>query len=238
MKEFSIVLCGSARVGKSCLINAMTGARMTTTSAHLDSCTQSLHKHSFTIATEDGSGPALISFWDTPGIENWSEEFVKNYIQGLVQTTQPLCLIYCASPGSMAKESVIRWFCESCTSNNIFFALVCTNKYSGNLQQQKAVVNGFLSILTDIGGKPQHKTKKDIYLCPGIGLVARVNSEVYDNGYGFQKEPEGITELCLTIMEQLEGPKLKGWCLALTNNKSFWSKALHKIGHLLQRITL
>jgi len=170
---------------------------------------------------------AIVSFWDTPGIENWSEQNVKEYVLELLDVTNPICMIYCASPGTVANTKVIKWLAEACYGSKIFFALVCTNKYAGTKNQRETVINEFKEILIQISGH-QPETQEGIFLCHKVGLVTAVNSTEFDNGE-WKKDPEGVNELCFTIMKELDKDKLKGWCITLLNNRDFWTKMSHSI---------
>jgi len=230
LEEFGIMLCGSARVGKSTLINAICGKSVAKTSASLNSCTAKITKYSMEVQYKDTNSllhKAIVSFWDTPGIEDWTEKAVKEYVFELVGRTNPICMIYCASPGTLANTKVIQWLCEACRGCKIFFALVCTNKYAGTKQQRDAVLTEFQNILKSVAGQsPQ--TIDNILCCPKIGLVTSVNSELFDNGE-WRKEKEGVNELCFAIMRELDEEKLREWCVCLLDNRDFWTIMEHKI---------
>jgi len=233
LKEFSILMCGSARVGKSTLINAICGRELAKTSAHLDSCTKDIEKysleHSYIDEFSQKQITSIVSFWDTPGLENWTEKDAKAYIMELLTKTYPICMIFCASPGSLVNSEVVAWLCEACHGCGIFFALVCTNQFSGTDEQVSAVLKDFRGILERVAGA-RAKEEGEIYHCYLVGLVAAVNSVVYENTrLGVRVTAKGVNELCLEIMKELDKERLKGWCITLLQNRSFWEKFSHKV---------
>ena len=141
--QFNIIVMGSPRVGKNELINALPdGGARAQTSSSLNSCAQKVTPYvleSKTKATDSSAQSFQIIFYDTPGIESWSEDHVRSYLSKIMKESQPLCMIYCASPGSFARLDQLQWLVDTCIQSNIFCALVCTNKYcsgpeSGPLQ--------------------------------------------------------------------------------------------------------
>ncbi len=66
-------------------------------------------------------------FWDTPDIESWNEDDAQNYMIELIERIQPICMIYCASPGSFASLDQLVWIVSECHQRNICCALVCTD---------------------------------------------------------------------------------------------------------------
>jgi len=224
LKNFSILLCGSARVGKSSLINAMVGKDVAEVSDSLDSCTKTTKRYDLVIEKFE-SKIASLTFWDTPGIENWTEIDAKNYIYSLMDASNPICVIFCAKPGSLAKPNVVRWICEACAGSKIFIALVCTNKYAGGKSARDHTISELKQVLANVSGETPNENSNGVLKVTRIGLVASVNSTQYvDEDLNVDKNPEGIDELIFEIMRELDGDTLKAWSLAVLNNASFWTK--------------
>jgi len=237
LDQFGILLCGTARVGKSTLINAICGQEVCKTSAKLDSCTQEVQKYSVTLEYNEKNQKAqtIVNFWDSPGIEDWTETSVKKYVLELMNNSNPICMLYCASPGTLAKTETVRWFCEACHGSGIFFALVCTNKFAGTKDQREACQKQFKEILAEVAGKqPYLDEPNKIWRCHKVGMVAEVNSVPFDNELG-HADPQGVNELCYVMMEELDKEKLKGWCITLLKNRSFWQTMGHKIKKFLPK---
>ncbi len=131
-KEINIVLCGSPRVGKSTLINATCQKQLAKAMPGIDSCTNRISRYH--LKGEKTLGSETINydynFWDTPGFENWSQDDIRNRLEGILKKPKSdiLCMIYCASPGSFANREQLSWMLDECTKRQIFCALVCTNK--------------------------------------------------------------------------------------------------------------
>ncbi len=64
LNNFSIILCGPPRVGKSTLINTLCGQQLAKTdrSLSLFSCTKTITEYKMIYSN------TIISIWDTPGI--------------------------------------------------------------------------------------------------------------------------------------------------------------------------
>ncbi|UJR17839.1 hypothetical protein I4U23_004738 [Adineta vaga] len=77
--EINIVVCGSPRVGKSALINALCQQKLARTSPGLHSCTNIISPYYLKGNTDLGDGTInyQYNFWDTPGFENWNQEAIR-----------------------------------------------------------------------------------------------------------------------------------------------------------------
>jgi small GTP-binding protein len=229
MNSYNIMLCGSPRVGKSSLINALCGKKVATTSASLASCTKTVERHRLegVYKSDTQQFGYTVDFWDTPGLESWTEADVHSYVDSIVQKTRPICMIYCASPGSFANLTHLKWLVDRCIQNEILCALVCTNMWQNN--RRKVVMEEFKNLLRHHGEERQ-SSDGITYFGNVKGLCAMVNSEVYqDYELKIEKPPEGVNELIFGIMSSLEDEKFEAWALAVLNNRSFWRKCGHKI---------
>ncbi|CAF4015306.1 unnamed protein product [Rotaria sordida] len=226
-KDFNIIVCGSPRVGKSTLINALCGKEVAKTSNSLKSCTNQLEKyvHKGEQPANDGVSPQIqysITFWDTPGIESWSENDVRQHFTNIMHESNPICMIYCASPGSFLQLEQLKWLVDTCIQSKIFCALVCTNKYSGGSQKRAQVMEDFQSLFNE--RYVMIKDESNIKYFADVALCTAVNSIVYeDQELGIRKDIEGINELIFGVMTSLKDNKLVGWCYTVAENDTFWT---------------
>jgi GTPase SAR1 family protein len=231
-KQFNIVVCGSARVGKSTLVNAICGRELAKTSNSLSSKTDQIEKYILNRVYMPTDHPSnsidySITIWDTPGIESWTEDHVKKYFTKIMLETAPLCMIYCASPGSFARLDQLQWLIDTSIQSNIFCALVSTNKYSGGSQQRKQLLNDFDSLLSRYHSMTRNENN--------IALCTSVNSIKYeDEELGIRKDVEGINELIFGITTSLKDEKRAAWCFTIADNLSFWSTMFNQISDLFE----
>jgi GTPase SAR1 family protein len=238
-KQFNIVVCGSAHVGKSTLVNALCGKEVaSTSSSSLCSETDQIEKYflnriSIPTDEERNSIEYSIAIYDTPGIESWTKEHLQKYFSKIMMESNPLCMIYCASPGSFARLDQLQWIIDTAIQSNIFCALVCTNKYSGGSQRRNHVLNDFHSLLS----RYHTMTKDDnqIKYYGDVALCTSVNSIRYeDEDFEVKKEVEGINELLFGITSLLKDDKLAAWCYTIAENDSFWLTTTNQISKLFQ----
>ncbi|CAF0950969.1 unnamed protein product [Adineta steineri] len=234
-KESNIVVCGSARVGKSTLINALCGRELAKTSNSLSSKTDRMEKYilnrdyiSSNEASNSNENQYSITIWDTPGIESWTKEHVQEHISKIMMKSNPVCMIYCASPGSFARLDQLEWIIETCIKSNIYCALVCTNKYNGGRQSREQLLKDFHSLLSQY--QPMTKDENNVKYYGDAALCTTVNSIPFeDEDLGAQKGVEGINELLFGITSSLKGDKLIAWCHTIADNKSFWSTMVNQL---------
>jgi GTPase SAR1 family protein len=226
-KRFNIVVCGSARVGKSTLVNALCGREYAQTSPSLSSKTDKIEKYVLhrvysPIDEASNSGEYTITIWDTPGVESWTKDHIQKHFTQIMTESKPLCMIYCASPGGFARLDQLQWIIDTCIRSNIYCALVCTNKYSGGGQQRKQILNEFDSLLSNYHSMTKEENNVKYY--GNIALCTSVNSIPYeDEEMGIRKGVEGLNELLFGITTSLKDDKLAAWCYTLADNESFWS---------------
>ncbi|CAF3577860.1 unnamed protein product [Rotaria sp. Silwood1] len=237
--EFNIVIIGSPRVGKSELINALCGGKkLAETSPSLTSCTKKVKKYVLEADQTKASDitPSNVNFYDTPGLESWSNEAGEKGMLELINETNPVCVIFCASPGSFADLSQLRPVLLYCKDNSIFCALVCTNMWSSNKRQK--VIEEFQNELSIFG--PQNDMYSDqihsniphkISFFGTGALCTMVNSvEYFDPEMSSKKQPvQGIDELIHGIMQSLDDQKLLGWCNAVLHRRSYWTIVSQKM---------
>lgn len=225
-KKFNIAVCGSARVGKSTLVNALCGREVAQTNNTLGSVTDEMKKYVLDRAFQSSNEASnsceySISIWDTPGIESWTEDHVKKHISKIMLESTPICMIFCASPGTFVRLDQLNWIVDTCIRSNIFCALVCTNKYSGGGQKRNEVLNEFHRILDNYHRMTLEENNVKYY--GTIALCTSVNSITYEDvDLGVRKGVEGINELIFGLMKSLKDDRLAAWCYTVADNQSFW----------------
>jgi len=232
-KEYSIVVCGSSAVGKSRLVNALCGRQVASISSSLSSHTDKIEKYVLKRNDASANNAASsvqysITIYDTPGIESWTEQHVRSYFSNIMKESQPVCMIYCASPGSFARLDHLQWVVNTCIESNIFCALVCTNKYCGGRDKRNQVLKDFDSLLTRY--RSMTRDENNIKYYGDVALCTAVNSIVYeDRDFNARKEVEGINELIFGILTSLKDDKIAGWVYTVADNESFWSSMQEQI---------
>ncbi len=238
--QFNILIMGAPRVGKSQLINALcNGENLAKTSPSLNSCTTKVECYTLEDDQQQTPGvqPFRINFYDTPGIESWTEQNGRETMLKFIGDKDPVCLIYCASPGSFADLKQLHLVLEFCKKKQIFCALVCTNMWAN--ANRKIVMEEFERELEFFGDRKEKLFQQEYAQLPhkvivfGNGaLCTMVNSkEYYDPELlsDVRKPVQGIDELIHSIMEQLDNEKLVGWCHAVLYRRSFWEKFTQKV---------
>lgn len=132
----NILLVGPARVGKSSLVNALTGntKKIAKTAATLESCTQVPDQYevcceSLKDVPEDQKCKVYI--WDTKGIEDWGQQSGANSMFQFIEDAKPICVIFCAASGALAKLDQVRILLDYCHWRKILCATILTNMWSG-----------------------------------------------------------------------------------------------------------
>ncbi|UJR17840.1 hypothetical protein I4U23_004739 [Adineta vaga] len=225
--EINVVVCGSPRVGKSALINAICQQNLAGTHAGLHSCTNTMSCYYMkgNIEIGDETIDYQYNFWDTPGFENWDRAAIRTSMKHIKKKPKSTitCMIYCASPGSFANLEQLEWVLDECIKEHIFCALVCTNKWSGFKEQRNAIIADFHQILEKYHEKTEYKNGVTYF--GNVGLCTSVNSiPIKDEETGKEFEESGIEELIFGIMESLDDEKVAQWCMVAFENKSFWKK--------------
>jgi GTPase SAR1 family protein len=153
LQEFTFVVCGAPRTGKSTLINAILNKELAPTKSGPSAIT--LETNCYTLEglcperINEQTGEKLqetqtfrINIWDTKGITTWDKK-----IADIVNEKNPMCLILCSSPGSFAKDEFIRPLINQCVVLKVFIALVCTNQWNDSDEKRTKVMEEFKDLL-------------------------------------------------------------------------------------------
>ena len=128
LENFSVVVVGPPRVGKSTLINAFTGENLAATNGGFTSCTKEIHDYSYEI--KGYSGRKKIHFYDLPGIESWKPEDLDNFINELFDKTKPIIVMIVVSPNCFLNPDTMNDVIHKFYKRNIVLCFVLTNKYT------------------------------------------------------------------------------------------------------------
>jgi ribosome biogenesis GTPase A len=90
--EINILLCGAPRVGKSTLINAICEKQLAKTNAGLGACTNRISSYFLkgNIEIDSEKINYRYNFWDTPGIEKWTQEEIRKTLEILNRSRDPI----------------------------------------------------------------------------------------------------------------------------------------------------
>ena len=232
--EFNIIVCGAARVGKSTLINAICGKGLAKTSPGLDSCTKDISRYVLNgqCCIENEMITYTYNFWDTPGFESWNKEDIRTNFKKIMEKpkSDPLCMIYCASPGSFANTEQLEWLLDVCIrEHRLLCAFVVTNKWAGQKSQRLAILNKYKELLSKY--HPQTSEEDGIMYFGNVGLCTMVNAQPYiDEDQNIRREEEGVDELIEGIMSCLDDDaKVFHWCMAVIQKKGLRSNFKGKL---------
>lgn len=150
LQEFTFVVCGGPRTGKSTLINAIINKDLAPTRSGPAAVTLETKCYSLSGPCPDRfdeqqgreSPQFRINIWDTKGITTWDRS-----IADIIDEKHPMCMMLCASPGSFAKDEFVRPLISQCVNQSIFVALVCTNKWNDTDEKRTRVMEEFHGLL-------------------------------------------------------------------------------------------
>jgi hypothetical protein len=226
--EVHILVCGGPKVGKSTLINALCGCPVAKTSTiGLDQCTKRTSSYQLD----------NIYFWDTPGIQQWSYLDIDSYLNSSSQRQTPLCMFYCASPGSFAKLKQLDMLLDECICRRrIFCALVVTNMYAN--VNRHVVLNEFKELLNKyVHDSQQIREEHGVWYYGQVGLCTMVNSQEYVDEDTNRRQPQqGINELVLALTKSFsETYHLDGWLRTIEQNRQFWLDKQEELYRLTEK---
>jgi GTP-binding protein EngB required for normal cell division len=232
LKEFSIVMCGAPRIGKSTLINAIVGKNVAATSSGIEACTKKIQRYSM---IDEKDTQFQIGIYDTPGLEEWNES-----ITDVLNNTAPLVLVFCMAPHCWTPTDKLEVLLRQCFQVKILVALVCTNMWIGQKDHYKVILQTFDDLLTKLLHEQNYSFVKseangvtyfrevndesDLEKCPQtMALYTAVNSEVHEH-LDVNEQPSGVNELVDGITTSLDSTKVTVWFFAVLNNKGYWNQ--------------
>ncbi len=213
--EVHILVCGGPKVGKSSLINALCGCPVAKThTIGLDRCTQKTNYYQLD----------NIFFWDTPGIQQWSHLDIDSYLNSSGRSQTPVCMFYCASPGSFTKLKQLDMLLDECIyRRHIFCVLVVTNMFVD--VNRRVILDEFKTLLSKYIDDKKHIREEDgIWYYGKVGLCTMINSQEYIDEDTNRRQPQqGINELVFAVTKSLsETHLLAGWLRTIERNRQFW----------------
>ncbi|CAF3065090.1 unnamed protein product [Rotaria sp. Silwood2] len=226
--ETHLLICGGPKVGKSTLINALCGCSVVKVNhtIGLDECTRTINCYKLN----------KIHFWDTPGIQDWSNLDINSYLNAASLHETPLCMFYCASPGSFVKLKQLDILLQECIHHrHIYCVLIVTNMYSN--VNRNYILDEFKQILEKyVDRKEDIREENGIWYYGQVGLCTMVNSQEFTNEItGKQQLQKGINELILTLMKVFSGQKqLRNWLRTVENNRQFWIEKQKELCQMIQ----
>ncbi|CAF0968076.1 unnamed protein product [Rotaria sordida] len=226
--EVHILICGSPKVGKSTLINALCGCPVAKVKTiGLDHCTQKTSYYQLD----------NIYFWDTPGIQQWSNIDIDSYINSSKRCQTPLCMFYCASPGSFTKLKQLEMLLDECIyQRHIFCVLVVTNMFAHI--NRHAILNEFKTLLSKyIDHSQQIREEDGVFYYGHVGLCTMVNSREYvDEDTNRRQSQQGINELVMALTKSFSRThQLDGWLRTIEKNTLFWLEKQEEIFRLTKK---
>ncbi|CAF0869592.1 unnamed protein product [Rotaria sp. Silwood1] len=224
-KEVHILICGSPKVGKSTLINALCGCPVAKVKTiGLDQCTQKTTYYQLD----------NIYFWDTPGIQDWSNIDIDSYLNSSKRCQTPLCMFYCASPGSFTKLKPLEILLDECIyQRHIFCVLVVTNMFAHI--DRHAILNEFKTLLSKyVNHTQQIQEEHGIYYYGQVGLCTMVNSREFVDEDTNRRHPQhGVNELVMALTKSFSRTRqLDEWLRTIEKNTQFWLEKQEEIFRL------
>jgi GTPase SAR1 family protein len=134
--ECNMLLIGAPCMGKSALVNALTGGKqsLTETSISSQAGREALRRYQVNCKSLKGISNAeksTVFVWETNAIESWEKESGASSMFQFVDRIQPICVIYCVSSGCFANLAQVQRILDYCQNKNIVCATILTNMWSG-----------------------------------------------------------------------------------------------------------
>jgi len=213
-----ILIVGPPRVGKSTLIRAITGDETIDVEATLSSVTKNISSH-----VSD-----IFRFWDTPGIEDWTEKEADATWNELFVEKKilPMAVYICFSPGSFFDFSSKGFtkIDDLCTQYEVPIFFICCNALR---MDEKFVLGVYKDFKKFFSLKHFVKIRSNIFKMVGKSnaYYAWVNSEPYK--MVFTKtlfQPFGVNNLIQQTM-QCQSPATRQNLLKFyQKQEGVWSK--------------
>jgi len=245
-RKNDVWVLGPPRVGKSCLIKAITNYDSIEERPSMDSITKERKKYPF----------KHFNFWDTPGIENWSEIQAEHVWRDSFEnnSTLPLAVWLCFAPNTFFPLSSKAFVAINhlCNKYKVPMFFVCCNARKCTEEDHRGFVNNFKEYLkiTDLSYDTK-LTFKNPEIRPTIrrmvgkerAYFALVNSKIHIDLFGTGCDPYGVDDLIeCTMMAQTPAAKEEMLRFYLSQQKisakveSFLFDVAFSIGIPVQRL--
>jgi len=170
-------------------------------------------------------------FFDVPGIESWDENNIKTFLSNLNERTKPIVAFIMVNPSCYANLESFYNIVLSINNSKMKLCFVMTNMYAGSVEQKNEMWNQLVLLAKRIA-TGNLESSKDILKWDNC-LVTKINTIPYKhqkpNGKIKIYPVRGVDELIISTFSILTEDEVKGWCLAIIDNRTFWDKADHKL---------
>jgi len=241
MKKPIDILCfGRAGVGKTTLLEALTGRNLGST-PRLDHGTTKLEccEIKEILPRQNGDTvPINLRFWDSRGIESWNGDDVPKMFDELKRNeVYPLCVFYCANGNGRVDSAVVTEIIRTFIQKDVVVFYLITNVFNHNNEQLNAQFNGGKEVMR----KATERSARDL---PGVkygwqfhekSFLLAVNSKEYSSLLG-RMESLNIQKLMEICVSTLDEEQLTRFFLATLHNRTFWDKAFDTLRTVLLKL--
>jgi hypothetical protein len=242
IQDYGFVVIGPPRIGKSLLLNAVTGADLEN-KASIDSVTQDVtavrRDASFYDEKTKTTYKRAVVFYDTPGIEHWGK--FEDQIEFFAADKIIISYMICLAPGCFAESAKLLELAKILSEQHVYVQLIITDMYRGNRQQFTAVLDAFKDIaLKCLWNKKTEEInikERDVKITFDKGMIISVNSMEFEHeAFDIVKEQKNIQEMIEIMFTSIDKNKIAGLFTAIMNNRNFFKKAWHKVQGIVTEV--